>query len=158
MRGRKPTPTVLKILRGNPGKRALPLHEPDIPAAAGEDLDPPDFLSVDAQKEWRRIAPRLVRGGLLSEVDRAALMVYAIAFGDVAEAERAIRLQGKLVKSPNGYPIHNPNLAISRSNRELLAKMCPEFGMTPSSRARVAAAKTEGKPSKLARFVKNYGT
>lgn len=28
MRGPKPTPTALKVIRGNPGKRALPENEP----------------------------------------------------------------------------------------------------------------------------------
>ena len=39
MRGRKPKPTALKLIAGNPGKRALNAHEPqprtDLAAAAG---------------------------------------------------------------------------------------------------------------------------
>jgi P27 family predicted phage terminase small subunit len=154
VRGRKPTPTAFKLLRGNPGKRALPENEPEVPVAAPV---PPPFLGPDAKAEWERIVPHLVTGGVLTEWDRAALTVYCVAFGDLAEAEAALRVQGKLVKSPTGYPIQNPNLAISNRAREVLAKMCPEFGMTPSSRSRVAGRKKD-KPSKLSRFTKGYGT
>lgn len=155
MRGRKPTPTALRLLRGNPGKRRLPDAGVELPVAAPP---APAFLGPEAKAEWERIIPHLVQGGILTEVDRAGLTVYCVAFGDLAEAEAALRIQGKLVKSPSGYPIQNPNLAISNRAREQLAKMCPEFGMTPSSRTRVATSRPKDAPSKLARFTKSYGT
>ena len=46
MRGRKPVPTRLKVIRGNPGKRALNKNEPQ---PAGELADPPDWMS-ESQK------------------------------------------------------------------------------------------------------------
>jgi len=50
-RGRKPLPTSLKLLCGNPGKQKLPKGEPDpdsnIPA-------PPAVLNDYAFEEWNR--------------------------------------------------------------------------------------------------------
>ena len=51
-RGRKPTPTAIKELEGNPGHRPLNKHEPKpmkkAPAC-------PKSLSTEAKKEWRRL-------------------------------------------------------------------------------------------------------
>jgi hypothetical protein len=58
MRGRKPTPTYLKLLKGNPGKRAIrPTVEPPRPAAPPP---PPDFLIGYAmgQGQPRAFRPR----------------------------------------------------------------------------------------------------
>lgn len=65
MRGPKPTPTALKKLAGNPGKRALPKNEPE-PAGL---VARPDWLNVGARKVWEEYAPRLERLGLLTELD-----------------------------------------------------------------------------------------
>ena len=43
MKGRKPTPTYLKLLKGNPGKRSLNKHEPK-PALLNKPPEPPPFL------------------------------------------------------------------------------------------------------------------
>ena len=53
MAGRKPKPTAVKKLEGNPGKRKLNSKEPvpakGIPAC-------PDWLMPEAKKEWERLA------------------------------------------------------------------------------------------------------
>jgi len=55
MRGRRPIPTHLKVLRGNTGHRALPENEPE-PAAPVDVPDAPAFLQGYACDEWYRIA------------------------------------------------------------------------------------------------------
>jgi hypothetical protein len=52
MRGRKPVPTMLRELHGNPRKVALPKHEPK---PGGDLLDAPDWLS-EGQRTIRRQA------------------------------------------------------------------------------------------------------
>lgn len=49
MAGRKPKPTALKKLEGNPGKRKLNTKEP-IPAKGM--LNCPEWLLPEAKKEW----------------------------------------------------------------------------------------------------------
>ena len=53
MAGRKPKPTKLKLLAGNPGGRPLPENEPQPDPAIP---DPPDWMEGEALAEWRRIA------------------------------------------------------------------------------------------------------
>jgi phage terminase small subunit len=51
------TPTHLRLLRGNPGKRPIkPEPQPRVPETLPE---PPGFLSEDAVNEWWRVAPEL---------------------------------------------------------------------------------------------------
>ena len=69
-RGRKPKPTAVKQLEGNPGKRQLNANEPK-PAARAPSC--PKWLEDDAKKEWRRLAKQMEQLGILTEVDMAAL-------------------------------------------------------------------------------------
>ncbi|MBT6386690.1 MAG: phage terminase small subunit P27 family, partial [Alphaproteobacteria bacterium] len=56
MRGRKPKPTHLKAITGNPGKRPLNRDEPRPEIAVPE--CPPE-LSPAAQREWQRLVGEL---------------------------------------------------------------------------------------------------
>ncbi len=76
MRGRKPVPTALKVVRGNPGKRALNTREAE--PAPPATLTPPDWLAEDAKREWADKAPMLHRLGLLTEADLDAFALAAI--------------------------------------------------------------------------------
>lgn len=135
MRGRKPKPTKLKLVAGKPGHRPINENEPD-PATAVPAC--PEHLSDDARAEWERIAPELEELGLLSEIDRAALAAYCQAWGRWVDAERNLRQFGVIVKSPSGYPIQSPFLAIANKALAQMRDFLTEFGMTPSSRARVS--------------------
>ena len=53
MAGRKPKPTAIKKLEGNPGKRKLNTKEP-IPAKGMPEC--PQWLLAEAKKEWERLA------------------------------------------------------------------------------------------------------
>lgn len=88
MRGRKPKPTNLKILAGNPGRRPLPDGEPCPDAVLPT---PPDFLDDQALREWERIAPELHQLGLLTRLDRAALAAYCQSYAHWIKAETALR-------------------------------------------------------------------
>lgn len=135
MRGRKPTPTRLKLVAGNPGKRPINGSEPQ-PAA---DLPScPAHLNPSARAEWKRLARDLNRIGLLTMVDRAALAVYCQSYGRWVEAERKLRETPVLLKMPSGYIQHSPWLTIANKERELMARYMAELGLTPSSRSRLA--------------------
>ena len=69
MAGRKPKPTSLKVLEGNPGKRQLNPNEPKPDASIPKC---PAWLSKEAKREWKRLVPFLEQAGLLTQVDRAA--------------------------------------------------------------------------------------
>ena len=96
MAGRRPKPTALKALQGNPGKRPLNRHEPQ----PGGLPKCPKHLDGQARKEWKRISRELIACGLLTEVDRAALAAYCVAWSRWIDAEANVRKFGGVIKSP----------------------------------------------------------
>lgn len=148
MKGRKPLPGVVHLLRGNPGKRPIKL---DDFSPAVEVPRCPAHLDGEAKKEWRRISAELERYGLISGVDRAALAMYCTAWGRYVQAEAMIAEQaaaspkgaGLLIKSPNGFPVQSPWLSISNRAIEQCKALLAEFGMSPAMRSRVRATRPE---------------
>lgn len=135
MRGRRPKPTRLKLLTGNPGRRPLNEHEPQPEVAIPE--CPPE-LSPVAKREWDRLAAELVQLKLLTNLDRAALAAYCGAYALWAEATEQIQKYGTMVKSPTGYPIQSPYVSIANRQAEIMMRVASEFGFTPASRGRIS--------------------
>jgi P27 family predicted phage terminase small subunit len=131
MRGRKPTPTALRVLRGQ--KRSNP-NEPTptkaIPA-------PPAELSGEALQEWRRLATELFTNGLLTNLDRDALAGFCVALVRWRHAEAQLAKTGEVVRSPTGYPILSPWLSVSKAALKQMQQLGAEFGWSPSSRSRI---------------------
>jgi P27 family predicted phage terminase small subunit len=152
MKGRKPKPTALKVLEGNPGKRPLPTNEPKPAPLAPKH---PAWLHRDAKKEWKRVAPQLERLGLLTSLDMAALAGYCQAYARYKEAEEFLNKHGTtytvwerdqdgaIKYDDSGEPIlrqmHSwPQVQIAHKSLQQIRLFCVEFGFTPSSRGRIS--------------------
>jgi P27 family predicted phage terminase small subunit len=135
MRGRRPKPTRLKVLTGNPGKRPLNNNEPN-PEAVMPDC-PPELGPV-AKQEWDRLAAQLGPLRMMTHLDRAALASYCAAYALWAEATQAIQTYGAMVKSPSGYPVQSPYVSIANRQTEIMMRIA-SFGLTPASRSRISA-------------------
>lgn len=152
----------VKVLRGNPGKTALPPESPILPV---EHIPPaPDWLDDLGRREWERAAGLLIRLRVLSETDLIPLAAYCMSVstwrrvlarlieagceGDVEPVIRTPQTHG-------GERISvNPLIVAEReASRAMLRHAC-EFGFTPVSRARVAAAAT-GKATKFSALVRD---
>ena len=133
-KGRKPKPSALKILEGNPGKRKLNPKEPKPKVVAPTR---PAHVQGIARREWGRIVKELKVLGLVTKIDRAALAAYCVAYGRHVEAEDQIRKHGMVDKRGTGAPMQSVYLAISNKAMEQMRQILIEFGMTPSSRSRV---------------------
>lgn len=138
--GRKPKPTKLKILTGNPGKRRLPAHEPQ-PLRDLEPGDAPLWLGPQAREIWEREMPRLPQG--LLGAHHAEIFAQYCAL--VAEAVRCGKLLEKsppVVKHANGILMDSPLAAAFRRNVESARKLASELGLTPTSSPRAVAERT----------------
>lgn len=109
-----------------------PKPEPLIP-------DCPPELGPVARQEWDRLATDLGKLKLLTPLDRAALGAYCGAYALWAEATEAIHKFGTMVKSPNGFPVQSPYVAVVNRQAEIMIRIASEFGFTPASRSRIAA-------------------
>lgn len=139
-RGRKPTPTAIKELEGNPGHRPLNSNEPKpvkkAPAC-------PKWLEPEAKKEWRRLAKQMESIGILTDVDMAAFASYCQAYARWKEAEEFLTQHGTIVRTPSGYWQTVPQVSIAQTYNKIMTKLATEFGLTPSSRSRIVAGEGE---------------
>lgn len=135
-RGRKPTPTAIKELEGNPGKRPLNKSEPKPTKKAPAC---PKWLEPEAKKEWRRLAKQMEQLGILTEVDMAAFAGYCQAYARWKEAEEFITQHGTIVKTPSGYWQQVPQVSIAQTYLKIMNRFAEQFGLTPSSRSRIIA-------------------
>jgi P27 family predicted phage terminase small subunit len=149
--GRRPVPTTLKALRGNPGKRPLSDDEPRPEATLPA---PPSHLSAEAKREWWRLGRQLKAIGLMTNIDRGALALYCQAWSRWLEAEKALKTYGVMVKSPNGFPMQSPYLAVANKAMEQIRTMLCEFGMSPSSRTRVHATPHADEEDEMDRWLR----
>ena len=140
-RGRKPTPTAIKELEGNPGKRPLNAHEPrperKAPAC-------PKWLEPEAKKEWRRLAKKLEQLGVLTEADMSVFASYCQAYARWKAAEEIISSHGFISKTPSGYLQAIPHVAIAKEYARIMNRCAEQLGLTPSSRSRLVAGETGG--------------
>jgi P27 family predicted phage terminase small subunit len=141
MRGRKPKPTQLKLVDGNPGKRPLNQREPkpvnSIPTC-------PAHLNPSAKAEWKRLAQHMHTLRMITDLDRASLAAYCQAYGRWVEAERKLKETPMLLKLPSGIIQQSPWLAIANKQLELMHKYMSELGLSPVSRSRVSVTPSIG--------------
>lgn len=125
--GRLPTPTALKLMTGNPGKRPLN-KEPEPPPAS---LDPPAFLTEAGRTFWEKYAPWLSANGLLTELD---VPLFAEACDQDALHRR---LQDRVNATP--FAKNAPEWQ-RRADKALLNRdrCLARFGFSPSDRAKLS--------------------
>lgn len=140
-RGRKPKPTALKMLEGNPGKRQLNPFEPVL-ADKNEVPECPDWLEEEAKMEWKRLSGNLADLGLLTQMDVQAFASYCQAYARWREAEEFITQHGSIVKTGSGSWQQVPQVSIAHHNQKIMMQAAAEFGLTPSSRSRIIASQS----------------
>jgi phage terminase small subunit len=131
IRGRKPTPSHLKLVRGNPGRRPINHSEPK-PA-----LGPikPASLRGRASRLWDDYAPQLERLGILTVLDGA---MFALWCELAAEAERK-----------------GPKMVAAKIAQ--LRALASSFGLDPSTRSRMSAGgDPPGGGDELSKFLRQH--
>lgn len=157
-RGPQPLPSNVHLLRGNPSKKSsADLYDEFNPEV--EIPDAPRWIWPEAKKEWKRIGAELVRYGLISKLDRAALVLYCQSWARLVWAEtmlsRAMRIadekreeaeangqewkggDGIMVPSPNGALVYSHHWVVQRRAAQEVHWYLQSFGLSPSSRSRV---------------------
>src|SRR5690348_562875 len=112
MAGRQPKPTKLKLLTGNPGKRALNDAEPTSPPLKP---DVPAWLEGEEAEAWKELVEILGPMGFVEEADRQALAMIAVELARYREANKAIRDEGLTVQGPEG-PKVSPYVRVANAS------------------------------------------
>jgi P27 family predicted phage terminase small subunit len=144
MRGRKPTPTALKLVKGNPGRRPLPKKEPKVALVMPT---PPAHLTPEVAVHFGWLVGEALRLGILGQPDVQALATLAGLMQDEAELVEIVREAGRVYETENkdGVVMHRPHPAVAQLSdvRRLKLSYLAEFGFTPAARTRVQSA-TDG--------------
>jgi P27 family predicted phage terminase small subunit len=142
--GRPAKPTHLKLLAGNPGKRALPKNEPKPKRGVPR---PPSWLSKEARKHWKEVSAELDLMGVLTTADAQALALFCDALSEYVAARHEVLTVGATYSSEteSGGLIVRPNPAVAMASDawRRLKSMATEFGLTPASRSKVGGAGKE---------------
>ncbi len=93
-RGPPPTPTQLKILRGNPGHRPLPKGEP-VPRSTR--IQPPRYLGPIARAAFRKIVRELEAMRVRTTGDGIQVELAALAYERARISESVVRTHGAVV-------------------------------------------------------------
>ena len=138
--GPKPTPTHILRLKGNPGKR--PLNELEPKPLAG--FPPaPEYLDEQGRQAYERFGGELATCGVGTKLDGTALELLANAYAEYVSAESSVLKYGYIWmqgnKSPGEIPtyVYSPYWVARNNAEKRLRVLLTEFGMTPSSRAKI---------------------
>jgi P27 family predicted phage terminase small subunit len=144
MAGRPPKPTSLKLVTGNPGKRAINKQEPD--PTYLQDLTPPEWLGAGARQVWEEMAPAAARNKLLTEVDVEAFAMGCTAIAQYRHATTKVgeaSVKTKVVINDEGRPVEagehlNPWAMVQSMTFKQAMAVFDRFGMSPQARTRIA--------------------
>jgi P27 family predicted phage terminase small subunit len=142
VKGRKPKPTHLKLIEGNPGKRELNRAEPE---PRETEPEKPDFTTGAASACWDRIVVELRAMGILHAADRDALEIYCEAYGTWKTAQAGVA-KGVLVNRGTDdapHPVTNPSWRVARDAGAVVLRIGESFGLTPSARTRIELPATD---------------
>ncbi len=142
MAGRRPKPTALRLIEGNPGKRAINKKEPnprkEIPSC-------PAHLTDAGKVAWGRLCALLDRMGVLTEADAFALERLCDCYTEILECRELIEVQGRTYdsarKSKDGdmeiLIKANPAVAMLADADRRFKSHLVQFGLTPAARSKV---------------------
>ena len=153
-RGPRPTPTTLKLLRGNPSKENLKARQAVEPKPADATLDAPELLAGQALAMWNRRAPQLLGLGVFSIVDRETLARYCLLYDLFLETYIQVKADGATSSSAAGTKKSNPDVAALRGYAADLLAIEREFGMTPSSRSSLSVSNAQKEADPLDEFLR----
>lgn len=149
--GRRPQPTALTVLRGNPSKKRLNEKEPIPPSG---EVKRPVGLSAAAEAVWDELAPICLAMGTLTTADvrTFATLCELQSTMQIASAQKDGKNLLSLVKEgdePELTVLIDAVLRLERDTANSLRSYYAMFGLEPSSRARLSVNREE-KTSKWA--------
>ena len=137
-RGPAPTPTAILNKRDSwraTRNRREPKPKPGRPVC-------PRWISKQAKRAWKELIPQLDAMGVLTRVDRNALIRYTQTWASWRRCVEFINKHGESypMKDKAGQPVGFkafPQVKIANELAVQLGKLEQQFGLTPSARTRL---------------------
>lgn len=139
MAGRRPKPTVLRLVQGNPGKRPLNRSEPK---PKRKSPIRPAHLSEKAKTAWPKVSRILSGLSVLTVADGLSLEGLCEAYADYLDSREELRKAGSAyyqIATEGGGVMWraHPALAVRNDADRRLRAWLVEFGLTPAARSKV---------------------
>ena len=140
MAGRKPIPTQIKKMQGTLEKSRVNKLEPQLPTSIPK---VPDYFDNYAVEAFEFLGVKTYEMRIITEADKMALELLAESYSEYRRAIEIIKEKGLTysIRDRSGNEIIKPrpeNLIKDKAMNRMKS-LLPEFGLTPSSRARVNA-------------------
>ena len=141
-RGPRKEPTILKIAKGNPGKRPLNKSEPRPPS---DDITPPEWVTGVAREKWDNVVPKLIGMGVMTNADVDTIARYCTMHEQYVKYLEQVRrgLDVLVIRDDAGkvkYMQSTPAATMMMKLAGSMLRIEQEFGLTPSARSGVSAA------------------
>ena len=154
-RGPRPEPTIIKMAKGNPGKRPLNKSEPKPPS---DDITPPEYLSGKSLEKWHEITPQLKCMGVMTKADVETIGRYCTMWEQWLKYLDQCRrgLDVLVIRDEAGkvkYMQSSPAATMQQKLATSMLRIEQEFGLTPSARTGIVAQKNDQEDDPLARFL-----
>ena len=141
----KRLPTELKKQRGTLRKDRMNENEPKLPSI----IPPiPTWLSEDGQKAFSELSTLLHDMSVLTQADELALTLLCDAYSEYKGAKEVVNELGATMevtsREGNTKSVIRPEVQIANQSFVRVFQLLKEFGLTPSSRAKVNAIENQG--------------
>lgn len=141
----KRLPTELKKQRGTLRKDRMNENEPKLPSV----IPPiPTWLSEDGQKAFSELSNLLHDMSVLTQADELALTLLCDAYSEYKRAKEIVNELGATMevtsREGNSKSVIRPEVQIANQSFVRVFQLLKEFGLTPSSRAKVNAIENQG--------------
>jgi len=148
-RGPKPEASVLKLIKGNPGKRKVNKQEPRLPPPEVDESHPPKRLKGVASDEWIRLYGPLVDAGIIHVGNWTMFEEYCFVLGELRRIENLSKTLSADMAIMHGY------FKAAATFRQQLRQLARDVGLTVFAGENVGGEK---KPeSKLQKFIQSVG-
>lgn len=136
----KRLPTEIKKQRGTLRKDRINDNEPKLPSV----IPPiPNWLSEDGQKAFCELSTLLHDMSVLTQADELALTLLCDAYSEYKKAKEVVNELGSTMevtsREGNSKSVIRPEVQIANQSFVRVFQLLKEFGLTPSSRAKVNA-------------------
>lgn len=136
----KRLPTEIKKQRGTLRKDRMNENEPKLPSV----IPPiPTWLSEDGQKAFSELSTLLHDMSVLTQADELALTLLCDAYSEYKRAKEVVNELGATMevtsREGNTKSVIRPEVQIANQSFVRVFQLLKEFGLTPSSRAKVNA-------------------
>ena len=140
MAGRKPLPAELHQLEKGKLYGDVADRVKNTPKAKKE-MRPrcPQRLNPSERKVWQQLAVILKNYNLFTIANALIMELLAYNWVEFLELKELVDLEGRTIKSINGFDIINPNLQLRNSAQARILKCQGELGLSSSALAKIGS-------------------